>query len=93
MRIRTYIGILAVLFVCVIAGRAEDSIPAIEAIDSLAQVQTEPPKKSALSAPVHYQSSDSMIMMANGTAYLHGKGELKYEKLELTSDYIRMNTY
>ena len=30
-------------------------------------------------------------MMANGTAYLHGKGELKYEKLELTSDYIRMN--
>ncbi len=32
-----------------------------------------------------------MIMMGNGTAYLHGKGELKYESMELTSDYIRMN--
>ena len=44
-----------------------------------------------LKAPVHYQSSDSMVMMANGTAYLHGKGELKYESMELTSEYIRMN--
>ena len=32
-----------------------------------------------------------MIMMGNGTAYLHGKGELKYESMELTSDFIRMN--
>ena len=63
-----------------------DTIPA----DTIAKPQ-EVKKKSALSAPVHYQSSDSMVMMANGTAYLHGKGELKYEKMELTSDYIRMN--
>ena len=65
---------------------AVDSVAA----DSIAKPQ-EVKKKSALSAPVHYQSSDSMVMMANGTAYLHGKGELKYEKMELTSDYIRMN--
>ena len=63
-----------------------DTIPA----DTIAKPQ-EVKKKSALSSPVHYQSSDSMVMMANGTAYLHGKGELKYEKMELTSDYIRMN--
>ena len=48
-------------------------------------------KKSSLDAPVHYQSSDSMIMMANGTAYLHGKGELKYQSLELEAEYVRMN--
>ena len=48
-------------------------------------------KQSALTGPVHYQSSDSMVMMANGTAYLHGKGELKYESMELDADYIRMN--
>ena len=48
-------------------------------------------KKSQLTGPVHYQSSDSMIMMGNGTAYLHGKGDLKYESMELQSDYIRMN--
>lgn len=44
-----------------------------------------------LKAPVHYQSNDSMIMLGNGTAFLHGKGELKYEDMQLTSEFIRMN--
>ena len=48
-------------------------------------------KSGSITAPVHYQSSDSMVMMGNGTAYLHGKGELKYQSMELTSEYIRMN--
>ena len=30
-------------------------------------------------------------MTQGGNAYLHGSGELKYESMELTSDYIRMN--
>lgn len=49
-----------------------------------------PKKESELKSPVHYQASDSMIMMGNGTAYLHGKGDLKYESMELQADYIRM---
>ena len=48
-------------------------------------------KEGTLNGPVHYQASDSMIMMGNGTAYLHGNGELKYERMELKSAYIRMN--
>ena len=58
---------------------------------SMDSVKVVPKKKSDLKAPVHYQASDSMIMMGNGTAFLHGKGELKYEKMELTSEFIRMN--
>ena len=50
-----------------------------------------PQKESELKSPVHYQAKDSMIMMKNGTAYLHGSGELQYESMELQSDYIRMN--
>ena len=53
--------------------------------------RTEEPKKSELTAPVYYQSNDSMIMHHNGNAYLHGKGELRYESMELTSEFIRMN--
>lgn len=60
--------------------------------DSIAQTDSvAPQKESDLKAPVFYQSADSMIMTKNGNAYLHGKGELKYESLELTSEYIRMN--
>ena len=52
---------------------------------------TKPQPKSKINGPVHYQASDSMVMMGNGTAYLHGKGELKYQTMELESEYIRMN--
>ena len=48
-------------------------------------------KKSELAGPVHYQSNDSMVMTQGGNAYLHGKGELRYQSLELESEYIRMN--
>lgn len=54
-------------------------------------VRAEEGVKSELTAPVYYQSHDSMIMTQNGNAYLHGNGELKYESMELTSEYIRMN--
>ena len=44
-----------------------------------------------LTSPVHYHSNDSVIMLKNGTAFLHGSGELKYESMTLTSEFIRMN--
>lgn len=97
--------IMVLFLLCSMAVWAEDSIPKgmystmrerVALADSLqtdsARIDTvQPKKKSALSAPVHYQSKDSMVMMANGTAYLHGQGELTYEQMELKSEYIRMN--
>ncbi len=44
-----------------------------------------------ISGPIHYQSNDSLVMLKNGTAFLHGQGELKYQSMELTSEYIRVN--
>ena len=63
----------------------------VESGESRVESQRKPQKESELKSPVHYQASDSMIMMADGTAYLHGKGNLKYESMELESDFIRMN--
>ena len=69
-----------------------DSVTQRDSLDRFSGVQErKEPKKSQLSGPVHYQSNDSMIMMGNGTAYLHGKGDLKYESMELQADFIRMN--
>lgn len=96
---------MVIFLLCSMAVWAEDSIPGgvISTMrerpdtlwgmwqDSTRVDSVQPKKKSALAAPVHYQSKDSMVMMANGTAYLHGSGELKYEKMELESEYIRMN--
>ncbi len=95
---------MVIFLLCSMAVWAEDSIPrGVHSTmrerpdtiglqtDSASTDTVQPKKKSALSAPVHYQSKDSMVMMANGTAYLHGDGELKFEKMELKSEYIRMN--
>ena len=61
--------------------------------DSTFMKPKEPKVKNSnsLKAPVHYQAKDSMIMTGNGTAYLHGKGVMTYESMELNSEYIRMN--
>ena len=103
VRARILHMILLVLLLSRPALRAEDSIP--DSVtgyglpvtgDSLMTDSVKPPKpkvktSNSLRAPVHYQSKDSMVMTANGNAYLHGKGELKYQTMELNSEYIRMN--
>ena len=61
------------------------------ASDTTRRARPNVPTKSNLAGPVHYQAGDSMIMMGNGTAYLHGHGDLKYQTMDLTSEYIRMN--
>ena len=83
-----------IFLLCAFALWADDSIP-VAVQDTAVSVptgigETKPRKESQLKSPVHYQASDSMIMMGDGTAYLHGKGDLKYESMELQADYIRM---
>ena len=99
IRVRRYIIVLlmAIIWMASQAAEPTDSL-AVDSIQPSAVTATgspadsiQPKKESELKAPVHYQSKDSMIMMGNGTAYLHGQGELKYESMELTSDFIRMN--
>ena len=48
-------------------------------------------QSSKLDAPISYSSQDSMVMMGNGNAFLHGKGTINYQEMELQSDYIRCN--
>ncbi len=91
------------LLLCFSAAQADEHVQSTELrVDSTElradstelradSTRTEETKKSELTAPVYYQSNDSMIMHHNGNAYLHGKGELRYDNMELTSEYIRMN--
>ena len=71
--------------------QANDSTKSFANDSTKVEKRAMPKKQSDLKAPIHYQASDSMVMMRDGTAYLHGKGDLKYEQLELTSEYIRVN--
>ena len=48
--------------------------------------------QAQLDAPVSYSSEDSVVMLGDGTAILHGNGVLNYKTMELDAEYIRMRS-
>ena len=43
----------------------------------------------AIDAPIDYKANDSIVLLGNGTAFLHGQGNVKYKTMDLTADFIR----
>ena len=64
----------------------QDSIPAHQ--DSILI----PTKKNAIDAPVYYQSKDSIVMTGANFIYLFGEGNVKYQNLELSANYIEVDS-
>ena len=51
-----------------------------------------PNSENKIDTPVDYKARDSIIFdLKNKTAYLHQKGEILYENIELKSDYVVVN--
>ena len=48
-------------------------------------------KKDAIDTPVYYECTDSMVWSRTGNAYLYGAGKVRYDKIELTADVIKLN--
>ena len=64
------------------------------AVDSSIKTDTlerEAPKKDAIDAPVYYECTDSMVWSRTGNAYLYGAGKVRYDKIELTANVIKLN--
>ena len=70
-------GCLGILVLCVFMCAS-----VLTGVPAYAQDQT-------IDAPIDYNAKDSVVLMGNGTAYLHGAGNIKYKTMELTADYIR----
>lgn len=60
--------------------------------DSITATTATPQKKSQIEAPIDYVAKDSIVLMGNGVAHLHGESDVKYQEMELTSEYIRVRT-
>ena len=102
--LRKGILILIWILLLVVPMIAQDSIPMVSEVaangvaagdpllmmDSAAKQNAEPKAKQPIEARVEYTSTDSMVMTGKGVAYMYGKGEVKYQALELTADYIRV---
>ncbi len=85
--------LFCLLFVPVLAQEARvDTLMLPSLTDTVSSSQSHTPqKKDAINAVIRYQASDSIVLLGNGTAFLHGKGDVTYEKMNLKSDFIRVN--
>ena len=59
--------------------------------DSVAPDSVAAPKKQAIDAKIEYTSTDSMVIMGNGVAYMYGSGDVKYKNMGLTAEFIRVH--
>lgn len=54
-------------------------------------IQTPKKKGESITSEVSYSANDSIVFFADGIAYLYGTASVNYEKMELTSNTIRIN--
>ena len=60
-------------------------------LNDLLMTDTVPKKKGTLEATVEYTAKDSIIWTASNMAYLFGEGNVKYQSIELKSEFIQMD--
>lgn len=46
--------------------------------------------KDKIDAEIKYNASDSLVFTGNGTAYIHGQGDVTYKNINLKADYMRI---
>ena len=47
-------------------------------------------KSNQIDAQIIYSAQDSIVFFGNGTAFLHGKSDIKYKSINLKADFVRM---
>lgn len=67
-----------------------DTLPGLP--DTTATKHAEPVKPDAIDAPIAYKAKDSIVLLGNGTAFLHGTGNIQYKTMDLSADFIRVKT-
>ena len=65
-----------------------DSVRSVTPVDSVKLKQKK--GKQQIHDIITYQADDSIVFFGNGTGYMYGKGDVKYQKMALQADYIRM---
>lgn len=90
-------SLFLILFVSVSARTASpqdgkklsgDTLRRVTPVDS---VSMKPKKRQPIQDIINYEAADSIVFFGNGTGYMYGKGDIKYQKLSLQADFIRMN--
>ena len=81
-----------ILLFCLSVMAVAVSAQNVSSADSLRRNDTVRKPDSKITSPIRYTANDSVVLTGDGIATLHGSGKVNYEKMELTSAYIRFRT-
>ncbi|MBN1463819.1 MAG: LPS-assembly protein LptD [Paludibacteraceae bacterium] len=74
-----------------VAKTTTDSISTDSLSNDSTQAKPQKKKKPAIDFPISYKATDSIVLMQSGNAFLYGSGNINYEKIDLTADYIALD--
>jgi len=82
-----------ILLIVLIGGFSVQAQEVTVPIDSTGVVSPDAPalRRNGIDAPVSYQAKDSIVLTAENMAYLFGEGNVKYQQIELQSEYVEMS--
>lgn len=92
----TILGLLSFMFMAQAQTRMRtvDSGPPTAAVANQQTPQKKPPKSGEPSDEIDdiitYRANDSIILTANGTAFLHGCSEINYQAIKLEADFVKV---
>jgi len=58
-----------------------------QALDTTSNTKKKP---TQIDAEIKYKANDSIVLLGNGTAFLHGDTEINYQTITLKADYVRV---
>ena len=61
-----------------------------DSVDSQENPLIKPKKPTQIDAEIKYKANDSIVLLGNGTAFLHGETEINYQSITLKADYVRV---
>jgi lipopolysaccharide assembly outer membrane protein LptD (OstA) len=62
----------------------------IKASTDSVKASTKIQKPNQIDAEIAYSAQDSIVLLGNGTGFLHGKSDVKYKNIELKADFVRV---
>ncbi len=62
----------------------------IKASTDSVKTTTKIQKPNQIDAEIIYSAQDSIVLLGNGTGFLHGKSDVKYKNIELKADFVRV---
>jgi hypothetical protein len=62
----------------------------IKASTDSVKTSTKIQKPNQIDAEIAYSAQDSIVLLGNGTGFLHGKSDVKYKNIELKADFVRV---